>query len=101
MFLPQSNEDISAADTKLVVADDDVRHDYVDIPPKGGTLVVFWADKAIHSVRASHAPSEDLYRWALTVWLHTTDVRHISFDAEAEARHFPDLGAAQRGLLEG
>ena len=38
------------------------------------------------------AASEAEHRWALRVWLHTDDPASISFDPDAEARHF---GAAR------
>jgi Rps23 Pro-64 3,4-dihydroxylase Tpa1-like proline 4-hydroxylase len=71
---------------------------YVDIEPRGGRLVVFWSDTMVHSVCESHATSDADHRWALTVWLHTTDVELIQFDEGLEALHFPGMGASAGGL---
>eukprot|EP00326_Haptolina_ericina_P010444 CAMPEP_0181218976 /NCGR_PEP_ID=MMETSP1096-20121128/27998_1 /TAXON_ID=156174 ORGANISM="Chrysochromulina ericina, Strain CCMP281" /NCGR_SAMPLE_ID=MMETSP1096 /ASSEMBLY_ACC=CAM_ASM_000453 /LENGTH=52 /DNA_ID=CAMNT_0023311263 /DNA_START=235 /DNA_END=393 /DNA_ORIENTATION=+ len=49
----------------------------------------------VHSVCVVGGES---YRWALTVWLHTTDVQRIQFDSAAEERHFTGMGAAAGGL---
>lgn len=62
----------------------------VDIAPLGGRLLAFWSDSMVHGVRPSFAPGEEGHRWALTVWLHSENAAAIEFDAEAEARHFPE-----------
>ncbi|KAL1525934.1 hypothetical protein AB1Y20_020760 [Prymnesium parvum] len=87
MFLPSSTN--ASVDAELP---------YVDIEPLGGRLVLFWSDIMVHSVCESFAFSEADHRWALTVWLHTTDASLIKFDDRMEARHFPDLGASALGL---
>lgn len=71
---------------------------FVDIEPLGGRLVLFWSDVMVHSVCESFSSRETDYRWALTVWFHTTDVNLIEFDEELEATHFPGLGASAGGL---
>lgn len=86
MFLPPTRK---ASDMELP---------FVDIEPLGGRLVLFWSDVMVHSVCESSASSEAEYRWALTVWLHTTDVRLIQFDEALEAIHFPGMSGSSSGL---
>ena len=87
-----SGGDAAAAADGASGEGEDVRHACVDIAPLGGRLLAFWSDSMIHGVLPSHAASEAEHRWALTVWLHTDDPASISFDPDAEARHF---GAAR------
>ena len=86
----------------LQLADDykeeEEAHACVDIAPLGGRLLAFWSDTMIHGVTESHASGEAEYRWALTVWLHTEDQAAITFDAEAEERHFGAGGTSHRAL---
>ena len=64
---------------------------YDDFAPSGDRLLAFWSDTQVHSVTPSLAPAaagDRSHRWALTVWLTTTDPAAIQFDPEMEALHF-------------
>eukprot|EP00566_Odontella_aurita_P021107 CAMPEP_0113576916 /NCGR_PEP_ID=MMETSP0015_2-20120614/28577_1 /TAXON_ID=2838 /ORGANISM="Odontella" /LENGTH=238 /DNA_ID=CAMNT_0000480435 /DNA_START=167 /DNA_END=880 /DNA_ORIENTATION=- /assembly_acc=CAM_ASM_000160 len=57
----------------------------VDLPPEGGRLLMFWSDEIPHEVLAT-APDgarddESLDRYALTIWIPTTNVAAIHNDA--------------------
>eukprot|EP00746_Dinoflagellata_sp_MGD_P035125 gnl/MRDRNA2_/MRDRNA2_18395_c0_seq1.p1 gnl/MRDRNA2_/MRDRNA2_18395_c0~~gnl/MRDRNA2_/MRDRNA2_18395_c0_seq1.p1 ORF type:complete len:515 (+),score=55.14 gnl/MRDRNA2_/MRDRNA2_18395_c0_seq1:129-1673(+) len=41
---------------------------YVDIPPLGGRLLIFWSDKMPHCVLPTYALSAESHRWAFTIW---------------------------------
>ena len=93
MFLPDGAGDTDVGGHQPAV--DPAGHAYVDLAPRGGRLIAFWSDTMVHSVCVVGGES---YRWALTVWLHTTDVQRIQFDSAAEERHFTGMGAAAGGL---
>ena len=64
---------------------------YIDIEPRGDRLLVFWADRLVHSVTPSYADTDDDKRWALTLWMTTEDANAIVRDDEAVKAHFsPD-----------
>jgi SM-20-related protein len=64
----------------------------VDLEPRGGRLLVFYADSLVHSVLPAHAPrGEADARWALTCWLHAASVEQIRFDEAAERQHFGEV----------
>mmetsp|Transcript_15680 Transcript_15680/g.30627 ORF Transcript_15680/g.30627 Transcript_15680/m.30627 type:complete len:408 (+) Transcript_15680:24-1247(+) len=70
---------------------------FIDIEPVGGRLLAFWSDTCVHSVCPSFAPAgRGQRRWALTVWVHTTDPDAIQFDEEAEAKHFNDANSHEQ-----
>eukprot|EP00801_Mesodinium_rubrum_P001527 Mrub_01527.p1 GENE.Mrub_01527~~Mrub_01527.p1 ORF type:complete len:688 (-),score=65.14 Mrub_01527:57-1862(-) len=60
----------------------------VDIPPRGGRLLLFEADRLIHSVQPSTAYTDADHRYALTVWLPTLDPDLIKYDEEQDKIHF-------------
>lgn len=52
--------------------------EYEDITAIGDRLLIFWSDTLEHSVLPSFAPRGPIdYRYALTVWIATTDARAI------------------------
>lgn len=69
---------------------DTQEQEWCDIEPRGDPLLVFWADRCVHSVQASWAPQGDQdHRYALTVWLPTSrGAAGIERDAAMEAYHF-------------
>ncbi|KAJ1460562.1 hypothetical protein M885DRAFT_433856 [Pelagophyceae sp. CCMP2097] len=71
--------------------------------PKGDRLLIFRSDFVVHDVSAAHVDFENpkiknpkTHRWALTLWLRTSNLEQVSKrDAEIEAFHFY-AGAFQR-----
>jgi Rps23 Pro-64 3,4-dihydroxylase Tpa1-like proline 4-hydroxylase len=64
--------------------------EHVDVAPRGDRLVCFWSDRVVHSVSESFAPKgESDHRWALTVWMTTTDPASV-YNGEDVKLHFPD-----------
>ena len=60
-----------------------------DIEPLADRMLVFWSDRMVHSVEASFAPrGEEDHRYALTVWLTTTDVAFIERNDAMVKLHF-------------
>ena len=59
-----------------------------DIAPMADRMLVFWSDRMVHGVEASFAPKgEEDHRYALTVWLTTTDVAFIERN-DSVVKHF-------------
>lgn len=80
----------------------------VDVEPRGGRLLVFFADSLPHAVMPSQLVDagqgvdsnndgdNDGHRYALTVWLPAASgVADISFDPEKEERHWGAEGSAE------
>lgn len=65
-----------------------------DIEPIGDRLLVFRADSLVHSVLPSFATTSEEYRYALTIWLLTTNNANIIINTDEVTRHFglsPDI----------
>jgi len=59
-----------------------------DIEPIGDRLLCFFADTLVHSVTKSYAESSEEYRYALTIWLLTSEKNNIIINANDVKRHF-------------
>jgi len=59
-----------------------------EIEPRGDRLLLFYADRLVHSVTPSYARNSEEYRYALTVWLLTTDVNNIIINEDDVKSHF-------------
>ena len=92
---------------RLWADDGNGKEECVEVEPKGGRLLVFFADSLPHSVMPSHLVEEtnssvgdivdndeedvdnQSHRYAITVWLPSArGVADISFDPEKENRHW-------------
>ena len=62
---------------------------YKDIEPRNDRLLVFWSDRSIHSVQETHVVnSPEDNRFAMTVWILTSDSSAIVIDSKEVKRHF-------------
>ena len=79
------------------------KEECVEVEPRGGRLLVFFADSLPHAVMPSRLTEEAVgddgdnpgHRYALTVWLPAAGgVSDINFDPEKEERHW-GVGSAE------
>ena len=87
MYLPDDYED-TENDSKEIRTDMDGFY-YRDIEPKHDRLLVFWSDRSVHSVletKVIQGPED--HRYALTVWILSSDPHAIVNDSKEVKRHF-------------
>lgn len=91
MYLPDDYEETEKEDDQdeSCIQRDADGYYYRDIEPRHNRLLVFWSDRLVHSVQEARVViSPDDHRYAMTVWILTSDAGAIINDDKEIKRHF-------------